>query len=859
MTVRRALGVLFLLAFGLGGPGAASAANITVNSSSDAVSGAGPCTLREAVIAANTDTATGGCVAGSGADVITVGVPKVTLSIPGAAENFSSTGDLDASSVITIAGAGAGSTVVDGGGLDRVLDVHAGATVTVQDLTITGGRAPAGADDSVFVTPPNGTVRGRDGAPGAPGGGVANDGTLTLLRVTIMGNHTGRGGSGGSVTGADGTANFEAGQAAGGGSGGAGGGGGGVYNAGALTLEDSTLTGNVTGAGGSGAVGTGGDGGPIGAGGTGLGGAGGDGGPGAGLASTGPATVTGTDISGNTAGAGGAGAVGSGGGGGAGNCPCDGGGGGAGDGGGGGRGGPGGGIATLGNAVTLDDSLVRSNATGPGGAAGAGEGGGGHNGVQGGNGGPGGAGTGGAGGPGGNGGGLAANQGVLVSDSETITANTAAGGGEGGIGAGGPAGNGGFASDGGAGRGGIGGGAGAGGGVSGLSGATVTQATVANNHASASGGTGGTALGGFGGTGSTHNGADGAHTSGAAGSNGTAGGVFFASVRDSILVANVPDSCGLTGGANDVEFPGTSCSGALHADPNLGPLADNGGLTLTYALSPGSPAVDLVPTAGAGCVATDQRGVPRPQGAACDAGAYELAPPAVATGTAVPGTTTADVTGTVNPHFRAASAHFEYGLTSAYGSVTADQDAGAGNVDVTMLATLTGLSPGTTYHVRLVAANVDGAAQGGDVTFTTSTVTQPPPVTPALSKLTLTPGTFRVAPVKHPRRRGTEISYRDTAAASTTFAVEQRRAGVRKGKLCVAPPRTHRRKKRTPCTRYVRLKGTFSHADQAGANKLRFTGVLGRTRLSHGSYRLLARPRAGTVVGALVRKAFGVR
>ena len=53
-------------------------------------------------------------------------------------------------------------------------------------------------------------------------------------------------------------------------------------------------------------------------------------------------------------------------------------------------------------------------------------------------------------------------------------------------------------------------------------------------------------------------------------------------------------------------------------------LADNGGYTLTHALVPGSPAVDAVPT-DCGPPATDQRGVPRPQGAACDIGALEVA------------------------------------------------------------------------------------------------------------------------------------------------------------------------------------------------------------------------------------------
>lgn len=59
-----------------------------------------------------------------------------------------------------------------------------------------------------------------------------------------------------------------------------------------------------------------------------------------------------------------------------------------------------------------------------------------------------------------------------------------------------------------------------------------------------------------------------------------------------------------------------------NTDALLGPLADNGGPTFTHALGAGSPAIDA---ASAG-VATDQRGVARPRGAASDVGAFELIP-----------------------------------------------------------------------------------------------------------------------------------------------------------------------------------------------------------------------------------------
>ena len=62
----------------------------------------------------------------------------------------------------------------------------------------------------------------------------------------------------------------------------------------------------------------------------------------------------------------------------------------------------------------------------------------------------------------------------------------------------------------------------------------------------------------------------------------------------------------------------------VNTDPLLGPLAANGGPTLTHAELPGSPAIDHANSAA--CPATDQRDVSRPQprGGACDIGAFEL-------------------------------------------------------------------------------------------------------------------------------------------------------------------------------------------------------------------------------------------
>jgi hypothetical protein len=61
-----------------------------------------------------------------------------------------------------------------------------------------------------------------------------------------------------------------------------------------------------------------------------------------------------------------------------------------------------------------------------------------------------------------------------------------------------------------------------------------------------------------------------------------------------------------------------------NTNPLVGPLQNNGGSTPTHALLIGSPAVDA--GVAANCPTTDQRSVARPQGTACDIGAFEFVP-----------------------------------------------------------------------------------------------------------------------------------------------------------------------------------------------------------------------------------------
>src|SRR5437764_15285427 len=99
-------------------------------------------------------------------------------------------------------------------------------------------------------------------------------------------------------------------------------------------------------------------------------------------------------------------------------------------------------------------------------------------------------------------------------------------------------------------------------------------------------------------------------------------------------------------------------------------------------------------------------------------------PPSVVTGAASNiGPTSVTVAGTVNPHGLATTYLFEYGKTTSYGSKTASKSAGSGTSSVAVSTTIASLSPGTTYHYRIVATSTAGTSKGADRTFTTT----PPP------------------------------------------------------------------------------------------------------------------------------------
>lgn len=122
--------------------------------------------------------------------------------------------------------------------------------------------------------------------------------------------------------------------------------------------------------------------------------------------------------------------------------------------------------------------------------------------------------------------------------------------------------------------------------------------------------------------------------SGGGGPGNAAGGLSAWQIQlvNTLLATNRPANCGSTTTdlghniSSDASFPFSGAGSQNNVDPQLTPLADNGGPTLTMALLCSSPAIDAGDTASA--PATDQRGVSRPSGPAADVGAYEFPPTA---------------------------------------------------------------------------------------------------------------------------------------------------------------------------------------------------------------------------------------
>ncbi|MDB6026660.1 MAG: hypothetical protein JWM68_2883 [Verrucomicrobiales bacterium] len=79
--------------------------------------------------------------------------------------------------------------------------------------------------------------------------------------------------------------------------------------------------------------------------------------------------------------------------------------------------------------------------------------------------------------------------------------------------------------------------------------------------------------------------------------------------------------------------------------------------------------------------------------------------------------TVAQLNGTINPNASATTYYFQYGVNLNYGSFTPGIAVGSGVSSLDVNASLSGLTPGLTYHARLVASNGVGIVSGRDIQF----------------------------------------------------------------------------------------------------------------------------------------------
>jgi hypothetical protein len=188
---------------------------ITVNSLNDP-GASGICALRDAITAANTEVAVNGCSAGSGNDTIVfstglIGTITLASTLPSILNS------------LTIQGPAANppAIAVSGALIYQVMVVNSGTTLNLSYLTIENGSA------------------------GADGGGIYNQGALSVTNSTFFNNSVNLNGAGGAIANEGGTltvtnSTFSANSG--------GGGAGGIYNNnGELTVTNTTFSGNNSG------------------------------------------------------------------------------------------------------------------------------------------------------------------------------------------------------------------------------------------------------------------------------------------------------------------------------------------------------------------------------------------------------------------------------------------------------------------------------------------------------------------------------------------------------------------------------------------------------------------------------------
>jgi hypothetical protein len=247
----------------------------------------------------------------------------------------------------------------------------------------------------------------------------------------------------------------------------------------------------------------------------------------------------------------------------------------------------------------------------------------------------------------------------------------------------------------------------------------------------------------------------------------------------------------------------------------------------------------------------DFEGDPRIIGSAPDIGADEYVPAPTATTTAASAVTqtTATLNASINPNGRAVSYFFDFGTTASYGTTTTVGSIGGFTTAQSGTATLSGLQPGTTYHLRVTATRAPDSVQGGDVTFTTlATPTPPAPpgpppadrTAPSVSGLSLTPASVATG-------RSASLALRVSEAGTIKVTVDRLVPGRKRGAKCLTTARTGKR-----CTKAVR---TGSVSGSAVANVKTTVKVPTRLIRRKGTYRItvVVTDSAGNATRPLVK------
>jgi uncharacterized repeat protein (TIGR01451 family) len=330
---------------------------------------------------------------------------------------------------------------------------------------------------------------------------------------------------------------------------------------------------------------------------------------------------------------------------------------------------------------------------------------------------------------------------------------------------------------------------------------------------------------------------------------------------------NTPDSCNFIA-AGDKVLPSASVG--------LGPLANNGGPTMTRSLLSGSAAIDAIPFAS--CtdqatptpqpVTTDQRGVTRPQpaGGNCDIGAYEFGSADIALSASAAPTTLkvgqqATFTFAVSNAGPVFATNTAIKLTLPAGLKFVSGSAGQGSC--------AGGAPGAMCSLGVVAAGspakasvVVQATAPGTMTVTANASATEPDATPADNAKSITLTATATPTITHSSE--SHKTWRE-ALTLAMFSRKQRKPPIgttfkftlnEQAKVSFAFTQTTKRKHHHKATK---TRGTLSFNGHAGVNKVVFYGGVSHSKmLKPGSYTVVITARAFGKTSRAVKLRFTI-